>query len=97
MNTNPNPGSMKQSERRTTAGDWATVVIIIGGFIMGGIALIYWIWPLFWSGVAVVVVGVGLGRAVNIMEAVSVYSAPYEEDATLHPADRPSSRVRKVR
>lgn len=37
---------------------WVAVVIIITGFILGGVALVAGtVWPLFWTGVGVVVVG----------------------------------------
>lgn len=54
-------------------GSWIACLIIIAGFVLGGVALIVWNWPLFWVGVGVVVVGCIVGRAVNIMEDVLEY------------------------
>jgi Co/Zn/Cd efflux system component len=52
---------------------WLACTLIVVGFIVGGVALIYWNWPVFWIGVAIVVVGSIFGWAVNIMEDVSEY------------------------
>jgi len=54
-------------------GSWVACFIILAGFIVGGIALIIWNWPMFWAGVAVVVLGTILARVVNIMDDVSEY------------------------
>jgi len=52
---------------------WIACLIIIAGFIVGGVALIFWNWPVFWVGVAVTAVGVIVARAVHIMEDVTEY------------------------
>ena len=52
---------------------WLVCLVIIAGFALGGVALVYWNWPLFWAGVAVAVIGFFLGWAVNIMEDVTEY------------------------
>jgi fatty acid desaturase len=54
-------------------GSWIACLVIIVGFAVGGIALIYWNWPVFWVGVGIVVVGCVIARAVNIMEDVTEY------------------------
>ena len=54
-------------------GSWIATFVIIAGFLMGGIAMIYWNWPLFWAGVGVVVVGCILAKAANIMDEVMEY------------------------
>lgn len=54
-------------------GSWMACFIIIAGFVVGGIALIYWNWPLFWGAVGIVVLGGIIGRAANIMEDVTEY------------------------
>ena len=56
-----------------SVGSWLACLVIIAGFIIGGVALIYWNWPAFWVGVAVVVVGCVIARAVNIMDDVTEY------------------------
>jgi hypothetical protein len=56
-----------------TVAAWVVVAVIIAGTIMGGIALIEWIWPLFWVGVGLIVVG-GLGMyATRMMDMVTEY------------------------
>jgi hypothetical protein len=52
---------------------WVACAIIVAGFIVGGIAMIVWNWPMFWAGVGIVVVGCVFARAVHIMEDVSEY------------------------
>ncbi len=48
---------------------WATTVIVVIGFIIGGIALpIGPNWVLFWIGAAIVVVGGIFGAAVHIFD-----------------------------
>jgi hypothetical protein len=54
-------------------GSWTACLVIIAGFIIGGVALIYWNWPVFWVGVGVTVVGCVIARAVNIMDDVTEY------------------------
>ena len=52
---------------------WLACTVIVAGFIVGGVALIYWNWAAFWIGVALAVVGCIFGWAVNIMEDVTEY------------------------
>ena len=54
-------------------GSWIACLIIIVGFVLGGVALIIWNWPMFWVGVGVIVVGAIVARAANIMEDVTEY------------------------
>lgn len=56
-----------------TVGAWVATAVIIAGTIVGGIALIYWNWPMFWAGVGLFVLGWIVGYATNIMGAVSEY------------------------
>lgn len=56
-----------------SVGSWIACVVIIVGFLVGGIAMVYWNWPAFWIGVGVVVVGCVIARAVGIMEDVTEY------------------------
>ena len=58
-------------------GSWIACLIIIAGFAVGGVAMIVWNWPMFWIGVAVVVVGCVFARAVHIMEDVSEYGGQH--------------------
>jgi hypothetical protein len=55
-------------------GSWIACLVILAGFVVGGVALIVWNWPLFWiGGVGVIVAGCVFARAVNIMEDVTEY------------------------
>ena len=54
-------------------GSWIACLIIIAGFVVGGIAMIVWNWPMFWIGVGVVVVGSVVAGAVGIMDDVLEY------------------------
>lgn len=56
-----------------SVGSWVACFVILAGFIVGGVALILWNWPMFWAGVALVVIGAILARAFNIMDDVSEY------------------------
>jgi hypothetical protein len=48
-------------------------LVIIAGFIIGGVAIIYWNWPVFWAGVGIAVVGCVLGWMFHIMDDVTEY------------------------
>ena len=52
---------------------WIAATIIMVGFVVGGVAIIYWNWPVFWIGVGVVVVGCVFAAAVGIMDEVTEY------------------------
>jgi len=56
---------------------WVACAIIVVGFALGGVAMILWNWPMFWAGVAVVVVGCIVARVFHIMEDVSEYGGPH--------------------
>ena len=56
---------------------WIACLVIVAGFALGGVAMIIWNWPMFWIGVAIVVVGCVFARAVNIMEDVSEYGGQH--------------------
>jgi fatty acid desaturase len=56
---------------------WIACLVIVVGFVLGGVAMIIWNWPMFWIGVAVVVVGCVFARAVHIMEDVSEYGGQH--------------------
>ncbi|GAB3669955.1 hypothetical protein GCM10027589_38270 [Actinocorallia lasiicapitis] len=49
---------------------WVAVSVIFIGFLVGGLGLPLQIWPLFWAGVGIAVVGGILAAAVGIMEDV---------------------------
>jgi hypothetical protein len=52
---------------------WIAATIIVIGFLVGGVALIYWNWPAFWAGVGVAVLGCVFAAAVGIMNEVTEY------------------------
>jgi hypothetical protein len=52
---------------------WLVCLVMLVGFVVGGVALVVWNWPMFWAGVAIFVVGAVLARAVNIMDDVTEY------------------------
>jgi hypothetical protein len=56
----------------TTA--WVVVAVIIAGSIVSAVALIEWIWPVFWVGIGLMVVGAVGGFASGMMEMVTEYS-----------------------
>jgi hypothetical protein len=56
-----------------TLGSWLACLVMLAGFVVGGVALVFWNWTLFWVGVGIFVVGVIVARAVNIMEDVTEY------------------------
>jgi hypothetical protein len=63
-----------------TTSVWIATGAIIAGSIIGGIALIEWIWPLFWVGVGLMVAGCIGGYFANIMDMVTEFSpAPVAE------------------
>src|SRR5438045_9557824 len=64
-------GSGGSGGHGASMGSWLACLVIIAGFTIGGVALIYWNWPVFWVGVAVVVVGRVLAKAVNVLDDVS--------------------------
>lgn len=66
-----NPGSMSESDHNTTAVIWCCVATIAAGSIVSGIALIEWLWPMFWAGIAMMVLGSAAALKLNIMEATS--------------------------
>jgi hypothetical protein len=53
---------------------WVATVVIIAGTIVGGIALIYWNWLMFWIGVGLFVAGSIGGYFAGIMESVTEFT-----------------------
>jgi hypothetical protein len=52
---------------------WLAAAVIVIGFTVGGIAIIYWNWPVFWAGVGVTVLGCIFAAAAGIMNEVTEY------------------------
>lgn len=62
---------MVEGSSRGRPMSWAVVLVIIVGFIVGGLGLILGPnWWLFWIGAAISVIGVVVGWATGIMEDV---------------------------
>jgi hypothetical protein len=60
-----------------SAAAWAATAVIMIGTVVGGIALLIWNWPLFWTGVGLFVLGGIGGYFAGIMDSVTEY-APSE-------------------
>lgn len=54
-------------------GSWLACLVMLVGVVVGGIALVYWNWTVFWVGVGVFVLGMIFARLVNIMDDVTEY------------------------
>jgi fatty acid desaturase len=54
-------------------GSWLACLVMLIGFVAGGIAIVFWNWTVFWIGVGVFVVGGIMARAVRIMDDVTEY------------------------
>lgn len=52
---------------------WLVCLVMLVGFVVGGVALVVWNWPMFWAGVGIFVLGVIVARAVRIMDDVTEY------------------------
>jgi hypothetical protein len=58
-----------------SASAWAACAVIMIGTVVGGVALIIWSGPLFWTGVGLFIAGCIWGFFAGIMESVSEYAA----------------------
>jgi hypothetical protein len=52
---------------------WVAATAIVIGFIVGGVAIIEWNWPIFWVGAGIAVAGCVFGAATGIMDDVTEY------------------------
>lgn len=78
---------------------WATVIVMIIGFLVGGIALCFGpAWTVFWIGTAIVVVGGIMALAVGIWNDVVVDEPRLtpEQFAALSAADAPTGDKRRL-
>jgi hypothetical protein len=50
-----------------TPAAWTGVLIILLGFIVGGIGLVVGNWPTFWVGVALAPIGIVVGKVMQMM------------------------------
>ena len=66
-------GSSNAGGHGAKLGSWLACLVMMVGFTMGGIALVFWNWPVFWVGVGIFVLGGVIARAVNIMDDVTEY------------------------
>lgn len=72
--TATNPAGSAHSDQQvphddhgSTPAAWTAVVIITIAFAVGTVAVVLANWPLFWVGVALVVVGAVVGRVMQAM------------------------------
>jgi hypothetical protein len=57
-----------------SASIWAAVAVVIAGSIVMGVALIEWVWPVFWVGAGLVVAGCVWAAAAGVMDSVSEFT-----------------------
>jgi hypothetical protein len=63
---------------------WVACAVIMIGTVLGGVALIIWNWPLFWTGVGLFVAGSIAGYFAGIMDSVSEYAAAEPASSVTH-------------
>jgi hypothetical protein len=63
---------------------WAACGVIMIGTVLGGVALIIWNWPLFWTGVGLFIAGCIWGFFAGIMDSVSEYAAAEPSTSVPH-------------
>ena len=66
-------GSSNVGGHGATLKSWLASLVILAGFVVGGVALVVWNWTLFWVGVAIFVIGCIVAWAVGIMNDVTEY------------------------
>lgn len=69
-------GGFAQAAHATTWSVWLSCAVIIAGTIVGGIAIIEWMWPLFWFGVALFLGGCVSAGLCGVMNEVSEFGPP---------------------
>jgi hypothetical protein len=47
---------------------WVAVVIIVAGFLMGGLSIVFSAWPTFWVGAGIAVVGAIVATAADVFD-----------------------------
>ncbi len=65
-------------ENKPPKAAWVVAVAVIGGFIVGGLGLIFHTWVVFWVGVGVVILFILAGRGINMMDYTEEYPSPNE-------------------
>jgi hypothetical protein len=59
---------------------WFFTFVIVVGTIVGAVGLIEWIWPAFWVGVGLFLIGSVAAAFSGIMESVSEFGPPAGSD-----------------
>ncbi len=84
--------------RHGKPSSWTLVGVVLAATIVGGVAIIVRLWPLFWVCVAIFVLSVPAGKIIGIMNDTSAvegpvdeYNPPAEEQGTVA---RPGVRMR---
>ena len=59
--------------RENRAAIWISVFVVMAGSIIAAVALIEWIWPLFWIGAGVMVLGGLSALLAGVLDDVEEY------------------------
>ncbi len=58
---------VQHDDHGSTPAAWTAVVIITIAFIVGTLAIVLGNWPMFWAGVALVIIGAIAGKVLAMM------------------------------
>lgn len=58
---------MSEAGHGNTVAAWVAVAIIMAAFLIGGLAVLFGIWPLFWASVVLAAVGGVAGKVLQMM------------------------------
>jgi hypothetical protein len=58
---------MSEVGHGNTVAAWVAVSIIMAAFVIGGIAILMGVWPLFWASVVLAAVGGVAGKVLQMM------------------------------
>jgi fatty acid desaturase len=89
----------RPGQRHGRPSSWALVAVVILAFIVGGFAVVFRLWPLFWVCVGIFVLCIPVGKVLGIMNDTVGVEEPFDEE-TKPAADRgtsahPGVRVKK--
>lgn len=58
---------MSDAGHGNTVAAWVAVAIVMAAFVIGGIAILLAVWPLFWAAVVLAVAGGVSGKVLQMM------------------------------
>ena len=58
---------VQHEDHGSTPAAWTAVIIIALAFVVGTLAVILGNWPMFWVGVAMVIIGAVAGKVMSMM------------------------------